>query len=604
MRLSSRLDGCLLILEILFEFSVELNKIMKRKACIDDRGCTMITSLRNSMTVILVLILGASVGASSSSGLSPDDRKILETIEQSNRANRELLQSFDMKYSSKITVPAEGKSAIDEGSGYVIDKSGRYAFSGDKEYGEENIANSNRQLLFVRNGSQVRMRKTGPGEGGSVGIGTYGKCKLRPGTPDPWTLIDNGLSTRLTSLDPDSEGEVVRVERLSEKDRQYVKVVIEKPMEAPDGSHFPVEVNLTYSAEYGYTLKRLSCEFYDKWVRQETYREFDECTEIKRYNVNGNEVFLPVKRRCKTSWGENLTSQSMYEVDAESVRLNPELPEDMFKIEIRPDDAVVNMDVGVEIEGPVGVGRRMMPRAEEDDLSGLVNELTRHKDNSTLIIKLCDDVQIKFVYIPPGSYMMGSPEDEISYPPHILRNYKKKGMTRSSNEGPQHRVSIPSGFYMGIYEITCGQYRCYEPDFWMGTYEGYKQDGNNHPVCLDWDEAKQFCDWLSEVTGLHARLPSEEEWEYACRAGSQDRFFWGSDIKEAGKYANAIDAAYKKRWPDRVLGVSNNDGYACVAPVGQFLPNDFGLYDMIGNVPEWCRNPYCDDAYKEKERKR
>lgn len=169
----------------------------------------------------------------------------------------------------------------------------------------------------------------------------------------------------------------------------------------------------------------------------------------------------------------------------------------------------------------------------------------------TLNLKITDDINIELVYIPSGEFEMGSAEG-----------------VGDEDELPVRNVSITDGFYMGIYEITNEQWNAI-----MGT-EPSTYNGENLPVQnVSYTDSLTFCDKLSELTGFDVSLPTEAQWEYACRAGSTTKWFWGDDENDYSLYAN--DSA--------------SDGpYA----VGGYLPNQFGLYDMYGNVMEWCLDYY------------
>jgi len=175
-----------------------------------------------------------------------------------------------------------------------------------------------------------------------------------------------------------------------------------------------------------------------------------------------------------------------------------------------------------------------------------------------------------FKEIPAGTFLMGSPETE---PDRHLDEH-------------QHKVTISKAFYMQTTEVTQGQWKAVmgtEP--WKGKPTG-KEGPNYAATFVSWNDAVAYCEKLSEKEGKTYRLPTEAEWEYACRAGTQTRWSFGNDEKVLGDYAwytkNAYDVGDK--YPHQV---------------GLKKPNAFGLYDMHGNVQEWCHDYYGEDYYKQ-----
>jgi formylglycine-generating enzyme required for sulfatase activity len=158
----------------------------------------------------------------------------------------------------------------------------------------------------------------------------------------------------------------------------------------------------------------------------------------------------------------------------------------------------------------------------------------------------------RMVVIPAGEFTMGSPESEPD---------------RDSDESPRHPVRIPRAFAMARTEVTQAEWRAL-----MGSSPSdFSSCGDDCPVeQVSWNDAREFARRLSEKTGKHYRLPSEAEWEYACRAGGTDRFCGGDD---AGSVA----------WYDQNSGGKTQR-------VAQKRPNAFGLYDMSGNVREWTED--------------
>lgn len=243
------------------------------------------------------------------------------------------------------------------------------------------------------------------------------------------------------------------------------------------------------------------------------------------------------------------------------------------------------------------------PRPDADLEIDINYRFANNPENQTQkMLLLFGGINIDLVRIPEGEFLMGSPDTEIGYPSRFLERYgegikRKGGFFRPDNESPQHLVKIVHGFYMSKYEITCAQFRRFRPEFRKYKYENRDMDLDDQPACVSLNDALEFCKWLSEKINLKTRLPSEAEWEYSCRAGVQSRFYWGDSEEEAGKYANIADKAYSRVWPDRSYNLNTDDGNAFLCPVGQYLPNNFGLYDMIGNASEWAQGIYSVNAY-------
>ncbi len=134
---------------------------------------------------------------------------------------------------------------------------------------------------------------------------------------------------------------------------------------------------------------------------------------------------------------------------------------------------------------------------------------------------------------------------------------------------------------------------------WENT--GFTQDDDHPVVNVSWNDAQAFCRWLSTKEGKTYRLPTEEEWEYACRAGTTTTWYCGDSEKGLKEVANIADVAFKKK----ISGFKSHDwddGFAFTSPVGKFRANDFRLYDMHGNVWQWCDDWYA--AYNEKGAKK
>jgi formylglycine-generating enzyme required for sulfatase activity len=204
------------------------------------------------------------------------------------------------------------------------------------------------------------------------------------------------------------------------------------------------------------------------------------------------------------------------------------------------------------------------------------------------------DLKFEMVPIPGGTFVMGSPASEENH---------------AKDEGPQHSVQI-APFWMGAKEVTWDEYEqfAFSLDLKKKKREGVdpakqsewekKADAVTRPtppyadetfgfgrsgqpvICITHHAAMEYCRWLSEKTGKLYRLPTEAEWEYACRAGTKTAYFWGDDASKIDDYSWYVNNAEKPM------------------PIGKKKPNPWGLYDIHGNVAEWCLDHYVADGYK------
>ena len=217
-----------------------------------------------------------------------------------------------------------------------------------------------------------------------------------------------------------------------------------------------------------------------------------------------------------------------------------------------------------------------------------------------------EDHQDRMALIPAGTFQMGSDDGE-------------------ANEKPMHTVAV-SSFYLSKYEVTVAEFRVFieasayrtdaEKEGSSYGYEGteWKQitgrnwrhdpEGklgqDNHPVInVSWNDAQAYIQWLGQKNGHTYRLPTEAEWEYAAGNGSRHtKYSWGNSDVAGRKGGNVADETGKKSFSDWTIFDGYTDGFVFTAPVGSFDPNDFGLFDITGNVWEWCSDWYNADYYK------
>ena len=242
-----------------------------------------------------------------------------------------------------------------------------------------------------------------------------------------------------------------------------------------------------------------------------------------------------------------------------------------------------------------------------------------------------ESLGIKLVKIKPGLFMMGSTDNQIAtvlklYPDKLYPDEKNpvKKATDFAQEQPSHRVEITKAFSLSAHEITVGQFRAFvndtnyqteaekdgkggngfdeatdqfvqKPEYtWKDT--GFRQSDDHPVVNVSWNDAKSFCEWLTlkEGPGAEYRLPTEAEWEYACRAGTDTLYPTGDDPQQLARVGNVADVTFKQKFPEytSIKTITASDGYVYTTPVGRYAPNAWGLYDMVGNVSEWCLDGY------------
>ncbi|MFC1634639.1 SUMF1/EgtB/PvdO family nonheme iron enzyme [Planctomycetota bacterium] len=214
--------------------------------------------------------------------------------------------------------------------------------------------------------------------------------------------------------------------------------------------------------------------------------------------------------------------------------------------------------------------------------------------SESMSIALADGVTLELVRVPSGQFVMGT---EQGY----------------ANERPAHPVVIDNAFWMGRFEVTNRQYACFDPEhdsgletgevYQFGDYErGHPLRRPEQPVVrVSWNQAMAFCDRLSNKTGRRFTLPTEIQWEYGCRSGGTNAFWYGSLDDDFSRSANLSDATHHTVDyphvpaavpPWRPADTRFDDGWRVSAPVGTFQPNPWGLFDMHGNVAEWTRSTY------------
>lgn len=231
--------------------------------------------------------------------------------------------------------------------------------------------------------------------------------------------------------------------------------------------------------------------------------------------------------------------------------------------------------------------------------------------------RLMNTIGMQLRLLPAGEFQMGSRTSA-----NDIAKLFGTGFTFFTAEYPQRRMKIAKPFYLGIHEVTRGQFATFVRE---SGYTGFAQKDDedsygynaatdelemnptfnwrnpkfeqtdDHPVVnVSWNDAVAFCRWLSRKEGKTYRLPTSAEWEYACRAGTVTLYSHGVYWEDLVRVGNIADLSLRKANPggfDR-QGIHADDGFVFTAPVGTFQPNSFGLFDMHGNVSEWCQDTF------------
>lgn len=242
------------------------------------------------------------------------------------------------------------------------------------------------------------------------------------------------------------------------------------------------------------------------------------------------------------------------------------------------------------------------------DLDAAVMHQARWARHLDVPVEFENSLGMRFAMIPAGDFQMGARQAEKAF---------------KEREGPRHRVTLNDAFYMGQNEVTLGDFRQFvkvtgyridpardkagvnlrqgtwieDVDFpWEGV--GFEQHEQHPVVNVTWFDAMAFCRWLSALEGRVYRLPSEAEWEFSCRAGTDTIFNSGNSLWFWGPIENQADQELRPGLIGHKEDATPwNDGYSFTAPVRSYRPNAFGLCDTHGNIREWCMDWYDEKYY-------
>jgi formylglycine-generating enzyme required for sulfatase activity len=189
--------------------------------------------------------------------------------------------------------------------------------------------------------------------------------------------------------------------------------------------------------------------------------------------------------------------------------------------------------------------------------------------------------------IPAGAFMMGSDPKEFERLAQLDPTARPEWF---ENEWPKHRVSLRA-FYLDIYEATNRRFYRFRNATGSGEVGPLLDHPDDPVVSVSWFEADAYCRWAGK------RLPTEAEWEYAARAGTQAAYWWGDDAPGSRLVGNIADETLRRSLPRWIVMEGYDDGHEKAAPVGSFEPNPWGLHDMLGNVWEWTADWYDAHLY-------
>jgi formylglycine-generating enzyme required for sulfatase activity len=239
----------------------------------------------------------------------------------------------------------------------------------------------------------------------------------------------------------------------------------------------------------------------------------------------------------------------------------------------------------------LGISVLCVASCGEDEQRATWPELSKEQHDEAerlgVPVKFENELGMRFVLIPAGTFLMGVPNDE---------------RYRSPRAPAQREVEITQPFYMSICEVTNEQYGQrtvgLDEHHSSGEWWDLSLDGPTQPVVrVRQLDAVAFAKWLSSVDGARTyNLPTAAQWEYACRAGSTTRFWWGDTPEDAHRFANGWDVGttQQKKGVMQADPFPGDDGHRVTAPVATYEPNPWGLFDMHGNAEEWCADLFDD----------
>ncbi len=240
-------------------------------------------------------------------------------------------------------------------------------------------------------------------------------------------------------------------------------------------------------------------------------------------------------------------------------------------------------------------------------ITGCATNFTTHRSGVHAPAAWANSLGMKFVRIPAGEFTMGSPVTEKERSTNEVQHLVK--MTQPYWFGATHvtvrqfsdfatrsgyrTAAEKEGWAYGIWNSRENRWNRHDGASWKKPGFPFSQGGDHPVVCVDWNDAMAFCNWLSKLEGRNYRLPTEAEWEYACRAGTSMAYPWGDNPEDGKGWVNGSDAGSASLFP-MFPAFSWDDGFLYTSPVETFHTNSWGIHDPLGNVLQWCSDWFGD----------
>ena len=269
-------------------------------------------------------------------------------------ANREILNSIDLEYTRSINTYSDLQKEVSKRNPLIkvmsfpkLEFKGRFAFDGDKVLTSENTEGVDEYYQYVKNGKQIRNAQSQNPYPRTINYGTVGIANIKPPIPDPWAHTGYPLIYRLDKLDKRNE-KVISVDSKFERGKELKVVTIEQRPDVP----IVITVTIDFSVQDGYLPVRVRQEITTKSGEEPEYISELSVDKILKYNVGGNTLYLPASRHKEVHRFGKLSKTYDFNIQEETVRINPDLPDDLFRIDIQPGDQVNNKDLGIQYRVP------------------------------------------------------------------------------------------------------------------------------------------------------------------------------------------------------------------------------------------------------------